>query len=785
MKKKIWPFQIPFIILLSFLMIVYKYGENGRIENNFIREHIYPTTQLISRNFTDLKFKLTPQRKPINKIVIVGIDSNSLEAIGRWPWSRDYMALLLESIMRHDPKVVGLDIVFSERDQRVPDELANFLRKNKLGSIINNFETDYIFQNTIKKYSEKLVLGWVTETNCRPAFDPVCRQYILDPSYVEAHPVDYQRFSIPFKKAGFDNQLTPLMSIIDPIANIDLFNSVASHVGVLNITPDADGIVRSADLVFYMDNQAYPVLPLEMALTGTNDKLEIELSDKLLIEKLLFQNEKRELKLNNLGKLNINFLGDKFSFPYVSALDLMGEGDEVKLMDGGDTIYSKKELLKDAYVLVGLTAVAAFDTRSFPTGENIPGVEGHATILDNLLSDTYFYTYDLSTEIIINLLIMIAGGIVFNYICVHMSAMRSFGFYLLIMTSIGYADLIFLFEKNIKWENAFVFIEFNIIYFLAVLIKYIIEERDKKFFKEAFGNYISPELIGQMYESGSMPQLGGATRHLTAFFTDIQSFSTFSEALTPDRLVELLNEYLTVMTDILINNGGTLDKYEGDAIIAFFGAPLEFEDHAFRSCKVAVEMQESLVKLRHKWKLMGDVYPEYVREMKMRIGINTGLILSGNMGSRKRMNYTMMGDDVNLAARLESSAKQYGVYIHVSESTYNEANENFLFRELDTIRVVGRKSATKTYELLCRKEDAPEAMQKLVHLFEGALILYRDKNWREALSKFAECLILEDQRFPDVKIPLNPSLVYIERCEHFILEPPDENWDGVFELIDK
>ncbi|EQC44945.1 CHASE2 domain protein [Bacteriovorax sp. BSW11_IV] len=787
MKKKIWPYQIPIIIALSLLMIVFKLGENGLIQSSFIRDGVYPLTQIISRNFTDMKFKIRPQRQLDKKIIIVGIDSHSLEAIGRWPWARNYMAYLTETIMQYDPKVLGLDIVFSERDQRVPDELVEFLIRNKLGDIVNDFETDYVFQQTLQKYKEKIVLGMVTETNCRPAFDRACAKYVVDPEYIEMHPENYERFAIEkdLITGEFNQSKTPLMSIITPIVNIDLFRDVIEHTALLNITPDSDGIVRRADLNFFMDGRAYPILPLKMALVGQNEKLLIQLDDKSLYSKLEFLNQKKVIEVNKLGAMEINFLGDKFSIPYISAIDLMGEGNEIKLMDGSSKVYSKKELLKDAYVLIGLTAVAAFDTRSFPTGENIPGVEGHATILENLLNHNNLKKAPLVQEIFFNLAIMVLGGVIFNVLCLKVSALKSFLSYILIMGIIGYIDLYILFKNNFNWENAFVFIEFNIIYFSTVLIKYFLEERDKKFFREAFSNYISPELVGQMYESGNMPQLGGATRHLTAYFTDIQNFSTFSEKLSPDRLVELLNEYLTVMTDTLVNEGGTLDKYEGDAIIAFFGAPLEFSDHAKRACVVALKMQYELSKLRSKWKSEGEKHPSYVQDMRMRIGINTGMILSGNMGSRNRMNYTMMGDDVNLAARLESSAKQYGVFVHVADHTYEIVKEDFLFRELDTIRVVGRSSATKTYELLDMKVPTDPRKIDLVESFQRGLEFYKVREWDKAIDEFTKASELEFVRYPDIIVKNNPSLVYIERCEFFKVNPPPSDWDGVYTLNEK
>ena len=208
------------------------------------------------------------------------------------------------------------------------------------------------------------------------------------------------------------------------------------------------------------------------------------------------------------------------------------------------------------------------------------------------------------------------------------------------------------------------------------LYNFLIAEKDKRFLKNTFGTYISPELIDQMYENKEEPQLGGNEGYHTAFFTDIQSFSGFSEKLSAPDLVELLNDYLTEMTDILLANKGTLDKYIGDAIVAFYGAPAPVQDHEYWGCLTAIKMQERLAQLRTKWQSEGDRWPQIVHNMQNRIGINSGPMVTGNMGSSMRMNYTMMGDTVNLAARLEASAKQYGIYIQVAEETYENVKIN-------------------------------------------------------------------------------------------------------------
>ncbi|MFQ6616083.1 MAG: adenylate/guanylate cyclase domain-containing protein, partial [Fidelibacterota bacterium] len=314
-----------------------------------------------------------------------------------------------------------------------------------------------------------------------------------------------------------------------------------------------------------------------------------------------------------------------------------------------------------------------------------------------------------------------------------------------------------------------------------VLYRFIMEQKDKRFLKSTFGTYVSPELIDRMYENKQEPKLGGDAGYHTAFFSDIQNFSSFSEVLEPEKMVSLMNEYLTEMTEILLSHRGTLDKYIGDAIVAFYGAPMPVDDHEYQACITALEMEKRLRSLRTEWSNDSE-WPEIVHHMRHRIGLNSGDMVTGNMGSNMRMNYTMMGDTVNIAARLEASAKQYGVYIQVAENTYKSVEDKFEWRFLDNVRVKGKKRPVKVYELLAEKGELDEKHEKVVPRFHEAMQLYEAQKWDEALRVFKETEKLEDM-FPTR--PTNPSRVYIERCGFLKENPPGEDWDGVWTLTTK
>ena len=313
-------------------------------------------------------------------------------------------------------------------------------------------------------------------------------------------------------------------------------------------------------------------------------------------------------------------------------------------------------------------------------------------------------------------------------------------------------------------------------YFGIVLYDFIMEQKDKKYLKNTFGAYISPDLIDQMYEDKQEPKLGGQAGYHTAFFSDIQSFSSFSEILEPEKMVSLMNEYLTEMTSILLEHKGTLDKYIGDAIVAFYGAPVPLEGHEYHACMTALEMERKLQLLREKWSSEGD-WPELVHNIRHRVGLNSGKMVTGNMGSSMRMNYTMMGDTVNLAARLEPAAKQYGVYTIVAQNTYKAVKDQFEWRMLDYLTVKGKKKPVKAYELFSVKDDLNNDQSQLITAFNEGIDLYFKQEWNKALSKFKEASELEED-FPDR--PTTPSLIYIQRCEFFSKNPPAKDWDGVW-----
>ena len=443
-------------------------------------------------------------------------------------------------------------------------------------------------------------------------------------------------------------------------------------------------------------------------------------------------------------------------------------------------------------IILGSSVSALFDIVNGPHEENVPAILVHASIIKNILEDDYLTVLNERHQRYAVILLALISTLIGLYF-------RSFAsLFFTITLAILYTLLAYIcFKHNVYIGVSKQLLAIIATNTLAMVVQAYFESKEKKFITSSFKQYISPELIDEMVAGGITPQLGGEESNITAYFTDIQSFSTFSEQIgNPTKLVELLNEYLTAMTEVLTTkNKGTLDKYEGDAIIAFFGAPMKYDDHAKRACDTALDMQSELLKLRKKWHSEEKKWPSVVLNMHMRIGINTGNIVTGNMGSTMRKNYTMMGDEVNLAARLESAAKQYGAYIHICKNTIDQlveqkTNNQYIYRPLDIIRVVGKDEPVETYELLAYANDKDSSkLKKLCKLWEQARAAYLDMQWDKAIELFTQCLAYEPhlpERDPGSKTC--PSQVYIKRCEAYKQNPPasaGEKWDGIFTATEK
>jgi len=445
---------------------------------------------------------------------------------------------------------------------------------------------------------------------------------------------------------------------------------------------------------------------------------------------------------------------------------------------------------KDAVVLIGPTdRLTWHDTSPTPLDEDdVPRVSVHGNLFKTIVSGRYLrhlpetgaYAIIFGLSAMVSVLAIKGGG------------RAVFAKVMAVLSAAVYVAVAFqLFKTNhlIVPVVAPLCSAFSTS-FVGLVWQIVEEEKQKGRIKGMFGAYVSPALVSRMVDSGEEPKLGGIEEDITAYFSDIQSFSSFSEKLSPSRLVELMNEYLTACTDIVQAEGGTLDKYIGDAVVAMYGAPLALPDHAHRACVAALRVQRRVGELREKWMHEGDRWPGIVHRIQTRIGLNSGPAVVGNMGSHTRFNYTMMGDNVNIAARMESGAKKWGVYSMCTETTRlgceKVADGRVFFRALGRIVVKGRTQPLPIFEMVALSEDVNDANRECVALFEQGLERYYQRDWGGALDLFRRSEPLEvngEGRAPGSHD--NPSLVYIGITERYRAEPPPAEWTGVFEMTEK
>ncbi|MDR2900085.1 MAG: adenylate/guanylate cyclase domain-containing protein [Treponema sp.] len=426
------------------------------------------------------------------------------------------------------------------------------------------------------------------------------------------------------------------------------------------------------------------------------------------------------------------------------------------------------ETVGNRFCIIGRSDTGTTDIGVNPFFGEYVNVGTHAIVLNTILSESFI----LPLEIVWRILFALVGVTLFILATASLSpVLRAVaGFSCALMVLIASIALF-------RFTGIFIGpLGFMLSLVAAVIIREIVSyagaDREKRFYRKAFATYTSEAVADEIAKNPSLLQLGGTKRRMSALFTDIQGFSTISEQLSPEDLVSLLNRYLTVMSDLILNVEGTIDKYEGDAIVAFFGAPLKQDDHAIRACSSAIQLKKAELELN-----------KLVMEQKLapmplltRVGINSGDMVAGNMGTDKKMNYTIMGDAVNLAARLEGVNKQYRTWILASDNTIRETDGRFLVRRLDKVRVVGKSEPVQLYNVLNHIEESSAEEKKLVEVFHESLDYFENRNWKKARSGFLEVRSMESD---------GPAEIYLKRIEQYIEKEPDGKWDGVFNLINK
>ncbi|MFC2088634.1 CHASE2 domain-containing protein, partial [Calditrichota bacterium] len=591
-----------------------------------------------------------PKTDVIEDIVIIDFDGRSVSELGKFSqWPRSYYPKVINFLNEGGAKVIGLDVIF-DKDIREPEEDVNFVQSVSKAQNITNAIL----------FSQSDSLNWRYEMKEEPkGFEWQKFAHTLKPE----EKVNF------YDEERMDNEF------------IDLLNA-GSSVGHINFNSDVDGVVRKIFLFTNFNNNSYAsfAFQLYMDIKGINS-INIEPGEQMD----LFSDGKliTSVPIDEKGNMLINYFGGFKTFRYISFFDvLMGE-ERIP-----------KEYFKDKIVLIGTSLPGLFDLRTVPVQPAFPGVEIHANILQTLLTQKYIYQFSELESF----LLLTGVGIIAGIITVLLTPLWSIIIVLFLALLHTIISGILFFELNLWVAIINPLLTLLITFSSVYLYRYITEEKGKKFIKETFSHFVTQSVVDELLANPDKIKLGGEKKVCTVFFSDVAGFTTISEKLTPEALVRLLNQYLTEMTNIVFKYDGMLDKYEGDAIMAVFGAPIAHGNHAYKCCAAALEMQEKLVLLRNLWVKQGN-HPLHVR-----CGINTGPMVVGNMGSENRFDYTVMGDSVNLGARLEPANKEYDTLIMIGQNTYEMAKEEIIVRQLDLLRVKGKTAPIKVYELVGLKE---------------------------------------------------------------------------------
>ena len=727
-------------------------------------EPVFQFIKDVEARTLDMRFRARGPRQPDPRIVIVAIDQKSQDILGHWPFPRSVFADALDYLGESKARVVALDINFPEPDQNSALDALRQIRQSyldiygprgdhkfiaELNRIEAGADNDEKLAAAIARFGNA-ILGYFFLFDAREALSQNKQttseflNYLSFQSYPQVIP--------PKQGARFDGLEPPGIS-----PNLPRFAHNARNFGFFNVMPDSDGTVRSEPVVIRFNGAYYPSLDIAAVLAWTNEPL-----DKVAV--VFNTSGLARIDLGSVkvptdpwGMVRINFHGPSGTYPTYSIADVVQ-----RKLDPG--------LFKDRIVLIGPTATGIADTRPTPfeSGGGVPGVEVHANFIDDLLTGSFIqrgFRENLIDMLFIILFSLPLGSVV--------RALRPARAALLVTVAAGLFLALAIYEFSTQGVWLVIFLPLATLfatYSAVVSYSYFFEEREKKLVRGAFQQYMAAEVIQQVLERPDLLCLGGEEKELTAMFADIRGFTDLSEGLKPSALVQLLNEYLSEMSAVIFNHQGTLDKYMGDAIMAFWGAPLSLPNHAERACRAALGMLSALEHLQNRWEKEGR--PRF----NIGIGINTGRMLVGNMGSKLRFNYTIIGDNVNVASRLEGVNKVFGTRLIISESTCQSVRHSMVVRELDTIWVKGKKTPVNIYEVLAPLEQRAQ-YEELISRFAAAIHTYRDGDWAGALDLF-ETLHRE---YPHD----GPTHTFIQRCSALILEPPQGKWEGIYAMKDK
>ena len=729
-------------LLLGFVILLIMVGHSAKLYEIGFVSHL-------DSIIYDAKIRLTMPQTVDERVVILDIDEKSLAAEGRWPWGRDKMAAVMDKLFDYyGVRIVGFDVVFAEPDVssgiRSLENLAKHeLRGNpafqtSLRGLRPQLDYDARFAKSIAK--RRVVLGYYL-SNVEGGVSSGVLPAPTFPGFV------------------FEKRRIAFTSWNSYGGNLPIFQNAAAGSGHFNPMIDFDGLSRKIPMLIETQGNYYESLSLAMVRTllgvkeilpgiegdesgdyGGLEWLDLPVGDA---------GDVLRIPVDENAAALVPYRGYRGSFNYYSLSDVLHGS-------------VPKEKLSQRIVLVGTTAPGLMDLRATPVDTAYPGVEIHANMVAGILDGAIKYKPGFIVGA--DVLMVLICGLAMAFLLPRLNPFRGTMLGLIVLLFMLTVNFAFWYQGNVVLPLASGLISIVMLYALNMSWGYFVESRTKRQFAQLFGQYVPPELVDEMARNPEGYSMEGRKETLTVLFSDVRGFTTISEGLQPDQLAQLMNEYLGAMTRVIRKNRGTLDKYIGDAIMAFWGAPVTDKDHAINATRTALEMQVGMSELNVD--LLARGWPE----LKIGIGVNTGPMTVGDMGSPVRKAYTVMGDAVNLGSRLEGITKQYGVGILVGEETFSIVRDAFVFRELDRVRVKGKIDPVGIYEPLGLVGTVGDDVLAALQQWNAALDAYRAQQWDVAQTTLQA---LEANR------PHYLYALYLKRIDHLREEPPGTDWDGV------
>ncbi len=682
--------------------------------------------QSLDNKVRDLYFKFRGAEEASKDIVIIDIDEKSIKELGQWPWERDKLARILSNLTNLGAGIIGIDIIFSEADRMNP---------------------------------KKLALEWGIDSSSLPDYDLSLSESIASSPTILSYVFNFDSNNtneaphIPaifVEKSKQEKEFFPLAKGV--LTNIDILQNSAYSSGYMNNIPDESGVIRSVPLMIKYDEQLYPSLSFEMYRIAIGAKKVVTRYSQAGIESIKVS--KQRIRSDRFGRLHLNFKGPFRSYKYISCVDILNDKVEASEIEG-------------KFVLIGTSAYGLMDMRSTPLDSVIAGVEIHANMIDNLLNNDMLSKPAWGEIADLAIIILISFIVIFIY--VRLSLVTLIFVYTVTLFGVIFANYYLLFTQLIILNAIYPLFSISLSLIIILGVNYMFETKQKNMIKSSFSKKVSQQVMEDLLSNNTKTSLSTREVEVSIYFSDIRSFTSISETLkSPKKITSFLNYYMNIMVQSIEKRDGTIDKFIGDAVMAYWNAPNSVPLHADNAVQAALEQisQRDFLNVRIK--------KEFGFEVDYGIGINTGAVVVGEIGSRGRSDYTVIGDAVNLASRLEGLCKPYKVRLIISEFTRLKLKEKYVMQLLDIVIVKGKHEAVKIYEVLSMGEASIEKQREL--------LLYEEAHESYVKAEFQEAKVIFDDLYKVYEKHLYQ--LYSERCIE-LMKKNIKEFNGVFEFSTK